>query len=199
VISSRFIAVALVSLGLGGCIGPKPSAAPAVYDLGSAAASEASALPARAPLVLVLSAAPNLNDSGIVWRIGDSSQPRSYATVRWAAAPAQLISQRLSERLSREGPVLGDSPDGDVAQLRISVTQFEQVFAPDGASSEGRIGMQAVLLARRQVLGQVRISQRVSAASQDAEGGVAALRQATGEAADALAQWLASRMPPARP
>jgi cholesterol transport system auxiliary component len=52
--------------------------------------------------------------------------------------------------------------------------------------------LQAVLLNGRDVAGQVRIATQAPAPTQDAAGGVAALRQATDDAADQLAQWLAS-------
>ena len=51
--------------------------------------------------------------------------------------------------------------------------------------------LQAVLLNGRAVVGQLRIATRAPAPTQDAAGGVAALRQATDDAADQLAQWLA--------
>jgi cholesterol transport system auxiliary component len=70
------------------------------------------------------------------------------------------------------------------------------VFAADGQSSEGRILLQAVLVEGRAVLGQKRIAVQAAAPTQDAAGGVAALRQASSEAADQLAQWLAATLKP---
>ena len=46
-------------------------------------------------------------------------------------------------------------------------------------ASEGRVLLQAVLLNGRAVVGQLRIATRAPAPTQDAAGGVAALRQAT--------------------
>ncbi|MOA31063.1 hypothetical protein D3C78_1521990 [compost metagenome] len=86
----------------------------------------------------------------------------------------------------------------------MSLTQFEQVFSEDGQSSQGRILLQAVLLSGRSVVDQKRILVQAPAPTLDAGGGVTALRQASDEAADQLAQWLAATLrsaaaPTARP
>jgi cholesterol transport system auxiliary component len=191
--SSRALIAMALTLALSGCFGGRVANQPVVYDLGSPSATQTSAaLPARQPLVLMLTAAPTLTDNGIIWRVGDSDQPHSYATARWAAAPAQLVGQDLINRLSREGPVLTQSPSSDATQLQVTLSQFEQVFATNGSTSEGSITLHAVLLKQRKVVAQVQISRHVPAATQDVNGGVAALRQATGQAADQLAQWLAN-------
>ncbi|MNF17850.1 hypothetical protein D3C80_2215970 [compost metagenome] len=57
--------------------------------------------------------------------------------------------------------------------------------------------LQAVLVNGRAVVDQTRILVQAPAPTQDAAGGVAALRQATDQAADQLAQWLANTMAPA--
>ncbi|WP_313462657.1 ABC-type transport auxiliary lipoprotein family protein, partial [Achromobacter sp.] len=149
-------------------------------------------LPARAPIALSLQAVPVLSDTSVIWRVGDSAAPKAYATYRWASAPSELVRQRITDRLSRQGAVLADRVNLQMPQLQLSLMQFEQVYAEDGQSSEGRILLQAVLVNGRAVMDQKRIQVRVPAATQDAAGGVAALRQATDEAADQLAQWLAS-------
>jgi cholesterol transport system auxiliary component len=194
--SSRALIATILTLTLTGCFGGRVTNQPVVYDLGAVSATQtAAALPARQPVVLTLTAAPTLGQNGIIWRVGDSNQPRSYATARWAATPAQLVTQDLLTRLSREGPVLTQSPSSDAMQLQVTLSQFEQVFAPNGSTSDGCITLHAVLLSQRKVVGQVQISRRVPAATQDAEGGVTALRQATGQAAVQLAQWLARVSP----
>ncbi|MNR48195.1 hypothetical protein D3C85_1674030 [compost metagenome] len=93
--------------------------------------------------------------------------------------------------------MLNDRVNLQTPQLQVSLTQFEQMFAEDGQSSQGRILLQAVLLDGRAVVGQKRILVQAPAPTLDAEGGVAALRQASDEAADQLAQWLATILRPA--
>lgn len=182
---------------LGGCLGGHTAGQPTIFDLGAAA------MPARAdtarmgvtadPVVLSVAGSPMQNDNGMIWRLADSPQPRSYATVRWAASPVQLVTEQLTQRLSRDVPVLADSPANDTAQVRVTLTQFEQVFAENGSSSEGRVTLRAILLKQRRVVDQTLITRAVSAPSQDAEGGVVALREATAQAGDALATWVVQR------
>ncbi|MCY1371363.1 hypothetical protein D9M69_585020 [compost metagenome] len=106
------------------------------------------------------------------------------------------MRQRIADRLSRQGPVLNERVSLQTPQLQVFLSQFEQVFAADGQSSEGRILMQAVLVEGRSVLGQKRIAVQAPAPTQDAAGGVAALRQASDAAADQLAEWLAATLKP---
>ena len=192
---TRTLALTL-TLALAGCgIGRVP-APPSVFDLGLDA-RPAPALPARAPIALTFQASPALSDTGLIWRVGDSAAPKAYATYRWASAPSELVRQRISDRLSRQGPVLADRVNLQTPQLQVSLSQFEQVFSEDGQTSQGRILLQAVLVNGRSVVDQTRILVQAPAPTQDAAGGVAALRQATDEAADQLAQWLTTTMAPA--
>lgn len=186
-------AILILTLALAGCGIGRVDAPPKLFDLGLDA-RPVPALPARDPIALTFQSAPGLSDTGMIWRVGDSAAPRSYATYRWAAAPADLVRQRVTDRLSRQGPVLNDRVSLQTPQLQISLAQFEQVFAEDGQSSQGRILLQAVLLNGRAVVDQKRILVTAPAPSQDAEGGVAALREATDQASDQLAQWLAATL-----
>lgn len=186
----------VLTLALAGCGVGRVGTPPSVFDLG-ADLRPALQLPARAPIALAYTSVPALSDSGIIWRVGDSAAPKSYATYRWVSSPSDLVRQRLTERLSRQGPVLGERVNGQTPQLQVQLQQFEQVFAPDGASSQGRVVLQAVLVNGHKVLGQTRIAVQAPAPTQDAAGGVAALRQATDDAADQLAQWLATALPSA--
>ncbi len=87
-----------------------------------------------------LSAAQMLTDTGVIWRVGDSASPHSYATYRWAAPPSQLVQQRVIDRLSAAGPVVQDGVDPRAPVLQVTLTRFEQVYAPDGKSSSGAGG-----------------------------------------------------------
>ncbi|CAB3883851.1 hypothetical protein LMG26858_03371 [Achromobacter anxifer] len=188
-------AILILTLALAGCGIGRVAAPPTVFDLGLDSRPVPS-LPARETIALVFQAVPSLSDTGVIWRVGDSAAPKAYASYRWASPPTDLVHQRIAERLSRQGPVLNERVTLQTPQLQVSLSQFEQVFAPDGQSSEGRVLLQAVLLSGRNVLGQTRIAAQAPAPTQDAQGGVAALRQATDEAADQLAQWLAATLKP---
>jgi ABC-type uncharacterized transport system auxiliary subunit len=80
----------------------------------------------------------------------------------------------------------------DVPQLRLNLQRFEQTFSVDGTSSQAQLTLQAVLMRGSEVVGQRLIDIRVPAASQDAPGGALALRVATDQAAEQVAQWLTS-------
>lgn len=185
-----------LTAALAGCGIGRVGTPPSVFDLGLDS-KPVPALSARAPIAMNLQAAPTLSDTSMIWRVGDSAAPRAYATFRWASPPSELVRQRLTDRLSRQGPVLPERVNLQMPQLQLSLMQFEQVYAEDGQSSEGRIALQAVLLSGRAVIDQKRIQVQSPAPTQDAAGGVAALRQATDEAADQLAQWLAGAVKPA--
>ncbi|WP_057111693.1 hypothetical protein, partial [Bordetella pertussis] len=131
--------IVLSALLLAGCGAGRMAAPPALFDLGA----DVAATPAF------------------------SASPHAYARSRWASAPAELVRQRLVERLSHQGPVLGAGMGAGLAQVQVTLT-FEQVFAADGQASVGHVAMQAVLLQDRQVVGQVRIAREAPAATQDA-------------------------------
>ncbi|CAM3368413.1 ABC-type transport auxiliary lipoprotein component domain-containing protein [Bordetella sputigena] len=170
------------------------AASPASAMSGASAASEASTRHAgaarREPVAVSFSAAQMLTDTGVIWRVGDSASPHSYATYRWAAPPSQLVQQRVIDRLSAAGPVVQDGVDPRAPLLQVTLTRFEQVYAEDGASSSGQVALQAVLVRDRRVVDAVRLARGAPAPTQDAQGGVLALRAATDAAASDLAAWL---------
>ncbi len=192
---NKICLAAVLALALSGCGVGRVAPQASLFDLGPEAPA-AVQLPPRSAIVLAYSAAAALGDTGVIWRVGDSTTPKAYAGFRWTEPPSSLVRQRLQERLSREGAVLADSAGTGAPQLRVTLMRFEQVFAPDGTSSQGQVVLQAVLLQDGKLLGQRRFARQAAAPTQDAAGGVAALRQATDAAADDLAAWLASVLPP---
>jgi cholesterol transport system auxiliary component len=188
VLSCSVLMLALGACGFNGAAPPS-----SLFDLGPAPVMQG-AQPARPPVALSFTAVQMLSDTGIIWRVGDSASPHSYATYRWASPPMQLVQQRVVDLLSLEGPVLIDSIDPRAPLLQITLTRFEQVYSPDGKSSEGQVVMQAVLLRDRHAVDSVRLARSAPAPTQDANGGVVALRSATDAAANELAAWLGQRM-----
>jgi cholesterol transport system auxiliary component len=193
------ISILALTLILAGCGVGRISAPPTLFDLGADKLAALS-LPARAPIGLTFRAVPALSDTGVIWRIDGSTAVQAYASSRWVSAPYDLVRQRLTERLSGQGPVLsGQGPvltefARTLPQVQLTLLRFEQVFAPSGQTSEGRIVLQALLLQDGQVKGQLRIDEVAVAPTQDAAGGVQALRAATDAAADHLAQWLTKNL-----
>ena len=101
------------------------------------------------------------------------------------------MRERLFDRLSRQAPVLTVEVNAEMAQVRTNLLQFEQVFSADGQTSDGVITLQVVLVANNQVLDQFRVTRSVKAQDNTAEGGSQALRVATDEAVNQIAQWIA--------
>jgi ABC-type uncharacterized transport system auxiliary subunit len=167
--------------------------APKQLDLGAGAPTIATALPEMPPIAVPpANSASLLTETMVVWRVGDQGQPQAFATYRWVAPPARLVTQRIVDRLSLQGAVLQQNIGGEVPQLRLNLQRFEQTFSSDGASSQAQLTLQAVLMRGSVVVGQRLINIRVPAATQDAPGGALALRTATDQAAEQVAQWLTS-------
>ncbi len=193
-LAKRLMAAAMVvaaSATLAGCAGGAGARAPKQLDLGSVTVAPKTALPPN-PAIAVPAAASAvlLNETMVVWRVGDAGQPQAYTTYQWAAPPARLITQRVVDRLSLQGAVLQQSVGADFPQVRLNVQRFEQTFSPDGASSKGNLTLQVVLIRGTKVLDQLLIDLSVPAVTQDAPGGADALRQATDQAVEQMAQWL---------
>lgn len=167
--------------------------APQQLDLGAGAPAATTALPEMPPIAVPpANSASLLTETMVVWRVGDQGQPQAFATYRWVAPPARLVTQRIVDRLSLQGAVLQQNIGGEVPQLRLNLQRFEQTFSADGASSQAQLTLQAVLMRGSVVVGQRLINIRVPAATQDAPGGALALRTATDQAAEQVAQWLTS-------
>jgi len=199
----RLMSACCIAVVLAACAGSRggaPSERPQRYDLGPFTSQSATpgANPQGSPLVLSMDAAPILADTGILWRVGNSAAPQAYAQARWAATPVQLVRQRLVDHMSQDRPVLAESVVADVAQLRITLTRFEQVFATDGSSSQGHVDLQVMMVQNRKILSSTRIQVQAPADTQDAEGGVQALRAATDQAAKELSYWASVQNAPAK-
>jgi len=136
------------------------------------------------------SAASLLTETFVIWRVGDAGQPQAYTTYQWVAPPARLVTQRLVDRLSLQGPVLQQNAVGDLPQVRLNLQRFEQTFSADGSTSQGQLILQAILIKGAKVLDQKLVDIKVPARTQDALGGAQALREATDQAAEQVAQWL---------
>lgn len=192
--TKRIVALTLMVVAtttLVACGGGAGARAPRQLDLGSVTLvpktpltpNPAIAVPAAASAVL-------LNETMVVWRVGDTGQPQSYTTYQWVAPPARLITQRVVDRLSLQGAVLQQSVGADFPQVRLNLQRFEQTFSPDGSSSKGNLTLQIVLIRGVKVVDQLLIDLSVPAATQDAPGGADALRLATDQAVEQMAQWL---------
>jgi len=135
-----------------------------------------------------------LASDAVIWRQTIDGPPNRYATYRWSAAPANLVRERLFERLSVHGPVLTESINAEMPQLRVTLMQFEQVYAPDGQSNEALVTLQAVLVREGKVLGYFVGTQSQAAEANTAIAGAGALRLATDELLGRLMHWLSKEL-----
>lgn len=206
-----------VSLLLAGCSAlPSPPARPLLYDFGSGAtaASPAEARAAlapqamRAPLALAEIEATGLPDgsNAVLYRLAYSGaqQLRPYSQARWSQPPAQLVQQRLREELGHSRPILqaddGAALSRNSAQggklplvLRCELEEFSHLFTSP-TESTGTVRLRATLVdltpTGESLLGQRVFIVQQPARTADAEGGVAALAEASTKVASELAAWV---------
>jgi cholesterol transport system auxiliary component len=208
-----YSAAALVAVLLAGCSAlPTPPSRPVMYDLGpaTAAPTPADRSAMRPPLGLAEVEAPGLPDgsNAVLYRLAyaDAQQLRPYSQARWSQPPAQLVQQRLREQLGQRRAVL-KAEDGaalvrDPARagslppvLRVEIEEFSHVFA-SATDSAGVVRLRATLVdltrAGESLRGQRVFTVRTPARSADAAGGVAALAEASTQAARELEDWVGS-------
>ena len=187
----------------------KPSR-PVTYDFGAGPVAAVPALPRPGSAdALPALALDNITVAGVadtaavLYRLqyADSQQLRPYSDARWSLPPAQLVRQRLRERLGERRAILEAD---DIAShqrvegklpliLRLQMEEFSQLFASP-ASSQGVLRLRATLV-ENQPQGERLLAQRLfvetrPAATQDAQGGVVALAAATDAAAADIEQWV---------
>jgi len=198
----RAAALLVIGLLMAGCSVIDKPLRPAVYDFGPGPlASTPGPLPDPAPLVLAeVESGAALDSTAVLYRLNytNAQQLLPYAQARWSMAPAQLLRQRLREKLGQLRMVLGpdDANLGSARTrlvLRVELEEFSQLFTAPGQSM-GLVRLRATLV-QSAATGDRLVGQRVLVAQRpaptaDAPGGVRALTDATDSAVDELAQWL---------
>ena len=201
---------ALGVIGTAGCSAlPEPPSRPVMYDFGPGP-MQAAPSDRRAPLPALGLAdvdAPGLPDgsNAVLYRLAyaDAQQLRPYAQARWSQPPAQLLQQRLREHLGQRRAVLkaddGAAQVRDATQggklppvLRVEVEEFSHTFT-SATESVGLLRLRATVVdltpAGEKLRGQRVFIVRTPARSADAAGGVAALAEASTQAAKVVAEW----------
>ncbi|MBS0555711.1 MAG: membrane integrity-associated transporter subunit PqiC [Proteobacteria bacterium] len=158
-----------------------------MYDLGllDPVAVPAALTPARVEV-----AVPGwLSGSAMQYRLAwkQPERRRSYVESRWAAAPADMLSQSLTRALRPAG--------GEAAQsrcrLKVDLDEFVQVFEAQQRSHVELVARARLLPARGELpLAARDFSRHDAADTADAEGGVRAARSAVRGLAEELAAWL---------
>jgi cholesterol transport system auxiliary component len=194
---------------LGGCsaLPDKPQRA-TLFDFGPGpltqqATTRQTPLPAVA-VDDVTTAGGVLDNSAVLYRLGyqDEQELRPYSLARWSMPPAQLVRQRLRERLSvsrpvynaRESLALNRSQSAGLPPLvRLELLEFSHFFSAPN-SSVGLVKLRATLVevtpSGEKLIDQRAIVVQRPAPSADAQGGVRALTLATDAAIAEIEQWL---------
>jgi cholesterol transport system auxiliary component len=207
-----FSLITVLGLVAGCSVVDKPTRA-SMYDFGPGVLSTQAAAPPSAgapvsalpPLAIadIATSGGALDNQAVLYRLAytDAQQLRPYSQARWSMPPAQLVRQRLRERMSqrrvvlsaREGVALNRSQNAHLPMLRLELEEFSQLFsAPD--ASVGLLRLHATLVeitpAGERLIAQRNLVVQRPAPSADAPGGVRALTAATDAAIDELDQWL---------
>lgn len=199
------LAVAALALMLAGCsVIDKPVRA-AVYDFGPGPLAAAPAGRAELPALTLaaVDAGAALDSTAVLYRLtyANAQQLLPYAQARWSMVPAELLRQRLRERIGQQRTVLGPDdahPGSDPVRwvLRVELEEFSQLFSAP-AQSMGLVRLRATLLQSTvggdRLVGQRMVVAQRPASSADAPGGVRALGEATDAAVDELLQWLSQQ------
>ncbi len=200
-------AVLLAAVLLTACsIGPRPAPPITTYDFGLARdeSERSEQLNPDASIALAEITAPDwLDTPALHYRLAyiNPNARRAYADSRWAASPADLLTQRLRQRLAAAGSTPMTNQDSSNADftLRVQLEEFAQVF-DSASSSRALVRLHATLLnggKRRGKSGEV--AQRTfvvekPAKTADAEGAALALTAASDAAIAQLLDWLAPRL-----
>ena len=200
----------LTALTLAGCSAlPEKPVRATQYDFGPGLTTAAAPNPAAMlpPLALaeVESAGLLEGSTAVLYRLAyaDAQQLRPYALARWSMPPAQLVRQRLRDRLSERRPVLNAGESASLIRsegslplvLRVELEEFTHMFQSATAST-GLVRLRATLVndtpAGEKLLAQRQFIVQRDAPTADAPGGARALAAATDAAAVEIDQWLAS-------
>ena len=191
----RALATLLLACGLGACAFERPASdVPVSYDFGPPPAY-ARANPALPGTVLVsrIRAPAWLEDDSIVYRLAyeDAARTRAYALSRWAAEPADLMTERLRSRMAAisagvVSPAFGARSD---YTLRVELDDFSQHFEAPGASRVLLRARATLLQSERRTLIAQREFDIALTAPPNAPGAVKALTDATHQFLEAVGTW----------
>ncbi|MBL8498939.1 hypothetical protein ABF87_01865 [Nitrosomonas sp. JL21] len=133
-------------------------------------------------------------------RYHNPAQSYSYASSRWIAPPAAMLTSKIRDRIitDTQGQVIKSNTIANADYtLHIDLDELVQVFdTPD--DSHGMIAIRVSLIERstRRILAQSDFKAQQESSSANAEGAVFALSAASDQLIDELIEWLALQLPP---
>lgn len=194
---------------LTGCVAfNKSQSSISIYDFGMQQAQPAKqilqqSLHHRKSLLIADATAPSwLDNNAIQYRLlyHNPTQSYTYASSRWVATPAALLTQQIRSRIvaSTNEQVIKDNSTAkaDYA-LHIELEEFTQLFDTVD-TSHIVIGLRASLVERntRKLLAQKDFSIKEKAPTADATGAVSALSSASNQLINELVGWLTTELLP---
>jgi len=157
----------------------------AVYDFGLSVSSESNQQITSKILLEEPIAAESLNHNKIRYRLSYQNPARVYfyADSRWAATPPELFSSKLSQMVNVTKTPMSCS-------LKLKIEAFDQVFTTE-SDSEGVVQLSALLVEKKskKIISSQLISESVTSLTPNAQGGTAALRQASEIALKKAINW----------
>lgn len=180
------LASGLLVSSLAACVGMnKARQTTNIYDFGLSVSSENNQQIASKILFEQPAAAESLNNNKIRYRLNyqDPLRVFFYADSRWAATPSELLSSKLSKMVN-----LTKNPMN--CSLELKIEAFDHVFQT-ATASEGVVQLSALLVEKksRKVISSQLITESAASASPNAQGGTAALHQASENALKKVIQW----------
>ena len=197
---------------LTGCVAFNKSQSPvSIYDFGMQQTQTTKlisqqALQHRKSLLIADATAPSwLDNNAIHYRLlyQNPTQSYTYASSRWIAAPAALLTQQIRNHIvaSTSEQVIKDNSTAkaDYA-LHIELEEFTQLFDTMDASHIV-IGLRASLVERntRKLLAQKDLSLAEKTPTADAAGAVFALSSASNQLINELVAWLTAELSNVKP
>lgn len=196
ILSTRRVLLLALPLLAAACAFETPtSAVPKSYDFGPPPVYTRSN-PAIPGTVLVASVrAPAwLEDDAIQYRLlyEDPARTQSYATSRWSAEPAALMTDRVRSRVAAvsQGVVSPEYSARSDYTLRIELEDFSQYFAAPGDSTVMLRARATLLRSEARALIAQRVFDTKRSSEPNAAGAVNALAAATDTFLEDLIKWV---------
>ena len=157
----------------------------AVYDFGLSVPNESNQLITLKILLEEPVAEESINHNKIRYRLNYQNPSRVfyYAESRWAATPSELFSSKLSKMVN-----LTKNPTN--CSLKLKIEAFDHVFQTT-AVSNGVVQLNAQVIHRisKKIISSQLITESVTSTSPNAQGGTAALQQASKNALQKVIDW----------
>ncbi len=207
---TKRIVCALALFSLTGCASLHiPPTTLATYDFGPQHQPSNSTQPflqQKKSLLIADATAPTwLENTAIHYRLSyhNPSQSYTYASSRWIAPPAAILTQKIRDRIvaDTQAQVIKNSSTAKADYiLHIELDELIQVF---DAMNESHVVMsiRASLIERnsRHLFAQKDLSVKEQAPTADAAGAVFALSSASNQLIQELIAWLTIQLPPNEP